>query len=406
MIGNLSTCDFLIVGGGFIGLRLAIEAKQRHPKASVVLLEKEAHLGEHASGRNSGVLHAGFYYTADSLKARFTRDGCRQVTEYCIERGLQINRCGKLVVTRGPAEAEALDELFRRAAANGVQVEKVTEKEAKEIEPRVRTWERALYSPNTASIDPAELIASFADEARGAGVELITGTQFLDSRNGEVHTTAGAISAGYVINAAGLYADQVARTYGFAERYRILPFKGLYLYGGPGAGAFRTNIYPVPVLSQPFLGVHFTTTVEGNVKIGPTAIPALWREQYGGTANFKWAELREILGAELGLFASNTADFRSLAVTELKKYWRRTLVRQAAELATGIRQQDWKSRGRVGIRAQLLDTVEKKLEMDFRVELDDRSCHVLNAVSPGLTCSIPFSQYTFDQIEKARGASD
>src|SRR3989344_2860784 len=149
-----NTCDFLVIGGGVMGLCLAMEASRRHPRSRITVIEKEPKCGSHASGRNSGVLHAGFYYTADSLKARFTRDGNRAMTAYCEERGLHINRCGKLVVARDAADLPGLDELLRRGQANGVELHPVSRREAEEIEPRARTHERALFSPATSSVDP------------------------------------------------------------------------------------------------------------------------------------------------------------------------------------------------------------------------------------------------------------
>ncbi|MGD8700341.1 MAG: FAD-dependent oxidoreductase, partial [Gemmatimonadales bacterium] len=164
--------DFLIIGAGVIGLRTAIEAKRRFPDASVTLIEKEAFPGRHASGRNSGVLHAGFYYTADSFKARFTSVGNRRLADYCDERGLRINRCGKLVVTKNLDELVVLDELLRRARRNGVELLDLSEPEAREIEPRVITHQRALFSPSTATVDPLEIVESFAGDAERAGVDL------------------------------------------------------------------------------------------------------------------------------------------------------------------------------------------------------------------------------------------
>ena len=153
------TADFLIIGGGVIGLTIALELKRRHPEAAVTLIEKENDCGVHASGRNSGVLHAGFYYTAETLKARFTKAGNRAWTAYCEARGLRINRCGKLVVARNAGELPVMDELVRRARANGIELQELTAEEARLIEPRVRTYERALFSPTTSSVDPAEVVA-------------------------------------------------------------------------------------------------------------------------------------------------------------------------------------------------------------------------------------------------------
>ncbi|SDX00283.1 NAD(P)/FAD-dependent oxidoreductase [Thiocapsa roseopersicina] len=397
--------DFLVIGGGIIGVTLALEAKRRFPDAAVALIEKEDAFGEHASGRNSGVLHAGFYYGADSLKARFTREGNRRLTEYCLERDLPINRCGKLVVTKGPDELASLDELLRRGRINGVDVQEVSSEDAREIEPRAKTCERALYSPSTASVDPRRVLDALLDDARTCGIGLFPSTAYLGPRDGGVRTSRGDWSVGYIINAAGLYADRVAKDFGFAQTYAIIPFKGLYLYSDEPVGALKTNIYPVPDLRNPFLGVHFTLTASGKMKIGPTAIPAFWREHYHGLKNFNLRELGEVLLQEAGLLLRDDFGFRGLAVEELSKYFKRRMVRLAGEMASGVEPKHYRTWGAPGIRAQLFDTRERKLEMDFRFEGDDRSFHVLNAVSPAFTCSMPFAEYLFDQIVAMTGAS-
>ena len=395
----VTTSDFLVIGGGVIGVNLALQAKARFPDARVTLIEKEMDCGMHASGHNSGVLHAGFYYTADSLKARLTRDGNRRLTEFCTERGLGINRCGKLVVAKNEAELTVLDELLARAAANGVELHQITETEAREIEPRVRTRERALYSPSTASVDPTEVMRAFAADARRMGVDILTNVRYLGVRSGVISTSRGAMEAGYLINASGLFADRVAKDFGFASHYRILPFKGLYLYAEDRSEPLRTNIYPVPDLRNPFLGVHHTVTVQGRTKIGPTAIPCFWREHYRGVKNFRLSEFLEVVSQETALFIRNDMDFRRLAWEEMQKLSRRRIVQLAGELVDGIRSEHYTEWGAPGIRAQLLDTRTRKLEMDFTLEGDARSYHVLNAVSPAFTCAMSFSEYVFDQIE-------
>ncbi|MCK5449218.1 MAG: FAD-dependent oxidoreductase, partial [Gemmatimonadetes bacterium] len=203
--------DFLVIGGGIVGLTVAAELRRRYADCGTVLLEKEPEVGVHASGRNSGVLHAGFYYTADSLKARFSRDGNRELTEYCVDRGLRINRCGKLVVTRTEGELPSLEELFRRAKVNGVKVERVDESGAAELEPAARTVGYALYSPTTSTIDPAEVVRAIASQAGNAGIDIRTGDAYRGRDGESVLSTSGKWSPGYVVNAAGLYADRVAR---------------------------------------------------------------------------------------------------------------------------------------------------------------------------------------------------
>jgi len=395
--------DFIIIGAGIIGVNLALELRRRHPDKSVLVLEKERRLGLHGSGRNSGVLHAGFYYTADSLKARFTRDGNRALKAYIKGKGLPLNECGKLVVTKNEAELEQLDELFRRAENNGVEVEELTEEQAKEIEPRAKTCQRALYSPHTATAQPLAVLEAMKADAEAAGVRFALHERVVGYDGEGLNTDRARYSAGYIINAAGLYADQIAHMFGFGKNYRILPFKGLYLYSSEAPGSFRTNIYPVPDLRNPFLGVHITVTTDGRGKIGPTAIPAFWREQYGGLAGFSPSEFVEIASLGARLWFSANFDIRGLARKELAKYNRRNLVKQSGELALDMRQEDYLEWGKPGIRAQLLDLDRRELVMDFLYEGDAHSFHVLNAVSPGWTCSIPFCQHLADEIENNLG---
>ncbi|MBF0370694.1 MAG: L-2-hydroxyglutarate oxidase [Magnetococcales bacterium] len=402
------TTDFLIIGGGVLGLTLALEVRKRHPGMRVVVLEKERQPGTHASGRNSGVLHAGFYYTADSLKARFCREGNRELTEYCLSRKLSIRRCGKLVVARSHADLPGLAELLRRGRVNGVALEELTAREALEIEPRARTVEKALFAPTTASVDPVEVMAALVQDARQAGVEILTQRRFLGGKRiqrgesdgaVEIETSGGAMAAGYLINAAGLHADRVAHGFGFAREYAILPFKGLYLYSDEPPESLKTHIYPVPNLDNPFLGVHFTVGVGGGIKIGPTAIPAFWREHYQGFEGFRLKEMGEILSREAGLFWGNHFNFRRLAFQELGKYRKSRLARLAGELVGDVDPAHYRRWGRPGIRAQLLHLPSRRLEMDFIYQGDAHSFHLLNAVSPAFTCALPLGRFLMDRIE-------
>jgi (S)-2-hydroxyglutarate dehydrogenase len=391
--------DFLVVGGGVIGLNCARQLKRRYPDTTVTVLEKEFSTGMHASGRNSGVLHAGFYYSPDSLKAKFTRMGNRSLTEYCESRKIAMNKCGKLVVAKDEGEHAGLDELFKRGKLNGIEVCEVSEKEAREIEPRVRTCERALYSPTTSTVDPVKVLEAMTEDARREGIHIHCGVQYRGAKAGTVLSSLDTYAAGYVVNAAGLYADRVAKDFGFSGKYQILPFKGLYLYSNEPAGAVRTNIYPVPDLRNPFLGVHVTVTVDGKAKIGPTAIPAFWREQYSGLQNFSLSEFLDLTGRQAKLLCYSDFGFKWLALQEMRKYSRLHLVSLATSLMEGITPERYTKWGKPGIRAQLVDTHKKKLEMDFVLEGDDRSMHILNAISPAFTCSIPFTEYVCDQIQ-------
>ena len=395
-----ATCDFLVIGGGVIGLSIARELKARHKDARITLIEKESSCGAHASGRNSGVLHAGFYYSPDSLKAKFTKLGNERMTAYCEQKGIPLNRCGKLVVAKDANDLPSLDELVKRGRANAIEIQELTEAEAKQIEPRVKTFERALFSPRTSTVNPQQVVDAMQRDAMQEGVELRFDTAYVSRTDQGVRTNSETITAGYVVNAAGLYADKIAIDYGFSEKYRILPFKGLYLYSNEPPGALRTNIYPVPDLRNPFLGVHFTITADGKAKIGPTAIPAFWRENYEGLRNFKLGEMMEVAGRGLGLLTNAQFDYRRLAMEEIAKYSRSRMVALASTLAEGVTESTYQKWGRPGIRAQLLDITKKKLEMDFVLEGDHRSMHVLNAVSPAFTCSLPFAGHVCDQIEQ------
>ena len=392
------TCDFLIVGAGIIGLSMAHNLRKRYPDASIVVLDKEDTVGAHASGRNSGVLHAGFYYTADSLKARFTRDGNQAMREFCETYRLDINPCGKVVVAQNEAERRTLHELLHRGEANGVEVRIINEEEATEIDPNIRTYREALYSPTTATVDPRQVLEKLRHIVTGEGTRLMLGNPWMGNLgNNHVMTRTHTVTAGRIINCAGLYADRIAQAYGFGERYTILPFKGIYLkYSGQPAPV-RTNIYPVPRLENPFLGVHYTVTAGGTVKIGPTAIPAFWRENYRGLERFRPDELTEILRYDAKLFATDSFGFRKLALEEFRKYSKEHLAKLAAGMVRQIEPERFDTWSTPGIRAQLLDKESLELVQDFIVEGDARSVHILNAVSPAFTCALPFTEWVIEE---------
>ncbi|MEK7725558.1 MAG: FAD-dependent oxidoreductase, partial [Nitrospirota bacterium] len=233
----MGSYDFLVIGGGVIGLSIARELKTRHADARILLIEKESACGAHASGRNSGVLHAGFYYSPDSLKAKFTKLGNERMTAYCEQKGIPLNRCGKLVVAKDAGDLPSLDELVKRGRANAIEIQELTEAEAKRIEPRVKTYQRALFSPRTSTVNPLHVVDAMQRDAIQEGIEIRFGTAYISRTDQGVRTNSDTIAAGYVVNAAGLYADKIALDYGFSEKYRILPFKGLYLYSNEPPGA-------------------------------------------------------------------------------------------------------------------------------------------------------------------------
>ncbi len=398
----LENYDFIIVGGGVIGLTLSINLKKRFCDSSVLIIEKEKILAFHASGRNSGVLHAGFYYTSDSLKAKFTRDGNLAMREYCKQKSIKLNECGKLVVCKNEHDYNRLPELEKRAKHNNVELYRLSETEARQIEPRILTIGSALWSPTTSSVDPKEVMSNLFNDAINLGIKVTTDTHYLSSNRDQkqIVTSKGSYGYGYFINAAGLYADKIALEWGFSQNYRILPFKGLYLYSSSLSYKPKVHIYPVPDLKFPFLGVHFTLTVDGDVKIGPTAIPAFWRENYKGFNRFNLSETIDIGYRELELWIKNKFDFRSLALAEIRKYNKKYMIKDASLLLANANKLNFNKWGAPGIRAQLVNINKGKLEMDFVYEGDNDSFHILNAVSPAFTCSIPFTNYLVDEIEK------
>ena len=391
--------DVAVIGGGIVGLALADAWLAAHPGSSVVVFDKEERLAEHASGRNSGVLHAGFYYAPDSLKAQLTRRGNQLLRAFCAERDVPIRETGKVVVTTSAEQLPQLDDLYARGQANGVPLEMVDEAGLRELEPLARTHERALWSPSTAVADPVAVVEALAARVRERGGEVRLGTPVLEAGPGWIRTPYQRIEVGHTINAAGLYADRVARWFGVGEDYAMLPFKGLYWYSNWPAGRLQRHVYPVPDPRNPFLGVHLTVTVGGRTKVGPTAIPSLWREDYGGVRGINSAELAGIARLYPRFLRSPHHDVPGLVRSELPKYSRRHLVSQARELVPSVRAQDFRERGRVGVRAQLLHVPSGKLEMDFVVRPGERSTHVLNAVSPAWTSSLAMAEWIVDRIE-------
>ena len=396
------TTDILIVGAGIIGLSIARELNNRHADLNITVIEKEHALGCHASGRNSGVLHAGFYYSPDSLKSRFTVEGNKLLTDYCLKNNLSINRCGKVVVAKDEKELDSIFELKRRGDTNGVDLELIDEKRLEALEPNARTFDKALYSPTTSVVNPKEVVGHIADTLKSK-INILFNEQFIkrDDTN-TVSTNTRKIKFKHLINSAGLYADKIAHQFGIGQKYTLIPFKGLYMEY-KDSNLIRKHIYPVPNLKNPFLGVHFTITISGKVKIGPTAIPAFWRENYSGISNFNLNELIEVLCYEAKLFLTNAFNFRSLTFEEFKKYYRKYFIQQATHLVKQIDINNFGSYLTPGIRAQLLDKEEMKLVMDYVIEQGENSTHILNAVSPAFTSAFSFSKFIVDDVEKRMG---
>lgn len=391
--------DFLIIGAGVVGLAMARTLRRHHPTAQILILEKESDIAFHASGRNSGVLHAGFYYSKNSLKAKFTLEGNRALQALCKEGNIEVNHNQKLVVAQNESEIAGIHELYKRGQANGVPVQVVSAKEAEDIEPNVRTTEIALFSPITATVNPKQVCQHLKRILENQGVKILFSEGYgrrLDEQ--ALQTSSGRrIEFATLINCAGLHADRIAHQYGVGTHYTIIPFKGLYLKYTKADHPIKTNIYPVPNLKNPFLGVHFTVTVDGHVKIGPTAIPSFWRENYSGFSRFRASEMFSIVSEEARLFMKNSFGFRDLAFEEMRKYSKKYLVGLAQNLVKSIDPAGFTQWGPPGIRAQLLDRRTGLLVQDFVVESGPSSVHVLNAVSPAFTSSLPFADWVYDQ---------
>lgn len=391
--------DFIVIGGGVIGLTIAREIRRRFPAETIALLEKEKSCGEHASGRNSGVIHAGFYYSPDSLKAKLTRIGNIRLHQYCHDENIPLNSCGKIVVASNEAELKDLHELKRRGDLNSIPLDLLSESEAKKLEPRIKTFQQALFSPSTSSVDPQLVVNSLQKSAEQENIKIYRQTEYRRHlHNNILETTQGRFQAGFVVNCAGLYADKIAKDFGFSKHYRMLPFKGLYLYSSEVPGSLSRHVYPVPNLKNPFLGVHFTVMANGQVKIGPTATPIFWREQYNWTDNFKATEFFETLALQASLFVSSSLDFKTLAIEELIKLSKSRMAKRAAKMLEGISTENFRHWARPGIRAQLYDIQKRRLEMDFITEGNSHSFHILNAVSPAFTCCLSFAELAVDRM--------
>jgi L-2-hydroxyglutarate oxidase len=389
---HLDTADILIAGAGIIGLTIARELVQAG-FGDIVIIEKEPELGRHASGRNSGVLHAGIYYAPDSLKARSCLNGNFLMRAWCRERGLPLAENGKVIVTRTAEELPVLEELHRRATANGAKVELIDERQLAAIEPNARTVEKALFSHYTAVVDPKAVLKSLREELEKSGRVRL----YLDCRltgvkgSTTAETSRGEILFGRFVNATGAYCDKVAGLFGVGGKYRLIPFKGLYrLLREDAPYTVNSNIYPVPDIRNPFLGVHFTRSVHGDVYVGPTAIPAFGRENYGIVSGID-AEALRIAVSDAILFLANP-QFRNVALTEPKKYLPGCFFRDAARLVKELAPADVLPSSKVGIRPQLVDWETKQLVMDFIVVADGGSLHVLNPISPAFTSSMDLAQ--------------
>src|SRR3989338_9192788 len=387
-----SAC-ILIVGGGILSLTIARELLS-HGCDDILILEKESELALHASGRNSGVLHAGIYYVQDSLKAKFCLTGNLKMQAYCEQHQLPIHHCGKVVVAKNTEELKTLYTLFERATDNGAKVELIDEKQLSEIEPWAKTHEKALYSYNTAVVDPKRIMQSLKQTLLASKkVRFLFNEKLIGLKvNNIAITNHQLIHFDFLINAAGAYAEKVAQHFGIAQQFVMIPFKGIYRkLRSEQIYRLNGNIYTVPDIHNPFLGVHFTKNIHSDVYIGPTAIPAFGRENYGILSGMD-VELGSIIAKYTNLFFTNK-KFRQVALTEPRKYFKSYFYRCAKSLVKEL-QSDWLVNcSKVGIRPQLVNWKTKELVMDYVFEETDHSLHLLNAISPAFTSSMAIAEH-------------
>jgi (S)-2-hydroxyglutarate dehydrogenase len=395
-------CDLAIVGGGIVGLAVARELHQRNPNASVCVLEREREIGTHQTGHNSGVIHAGVYYVPGSLKARLCVEGAREMYEYCEQRDIAHERCGKVILATDSSELDRLDELERRGKANGVPgLRRIDAAGIQELEPHARGI-AGLHSPNTGIADFPAVARAYAHDILEAGGTVTTGCEVSAvQRSGRVlrvEHSHGTTEAGHALFCAGAWADRLAVAAGASADPRIVPFRGAYLrLAGERRHLVRSLIYPVPDPSLPFLGVHLTKHIGGEVLIGPTALMVGARDAYK-LATVRRRDLLDTL-AWPGTWRM-LANWWRTGATELRHAaLRSAFVRAAARYVPELQISDVQP-AFAGIRAQALGR-DGKLVDDFVFSHTERALHVRNAPSPAATSSLAIARHVVDEAQRA-----
>ena len=397
----MNTCDLVVIGGGVVGLTIAREWLLRYPKSDVVVLEKEQNSVAHGSGRNSGVVHSGIYYAEGSLRAQLCVSGCQLMRDYVSERGLWIDNCGKLLVPPSESALGSMQVLLDRGRANGVEIHQLTGKEALELEPHVNPqFDQALFVPITSVVNPKEVVERIKKDVIEAGgvIHYNASAGSIDSKCGTVQTSVGTFESPTVVNAAGLFADQVAKRAGLKTRYSFQPFKGKYWKHKNTHFKMRRLVYPVPDLDLPFLGVHTAHNSHGEVYFGPSSTPVIGRENYKGLQGISWFDGLSLSASIVKKFLHNTNGLRTLALREMKLVRLKGVCNELSKIISGVGPDDLeRSLAKVGIRSQIFDADRQHLVNDFVVLQDDKTIHVLNAISPAFTASFAFARYVLDQ---------
>jgi (S)-2-hydroxyglutarate dehydrogenase len=393
--------DRVVVGGGIVGLATAREILLRAPGTRVAVLEKEPSLARHQTGHNSGVIHTGVYYRPGSLKARLCVEGRAALLRFCEAKGIPYRLTGKLIVALEPAERPLLEEIAARGRANGVEgVEVLSQEAIREREPHAAGI-AAIWVPGAGIVDYVAVAQAIAEEARGLGAAIFLGQEVRGiRRDGDglrIDTPRGPVAAKRLIACAGLQCDRVASLSGPVDGLRIVPFRGDYYRLRPEARSLvRSLIYPVPDPRYPFLGVHFTTRIDGEVLAGPNAVLALARERYGRT-DFVLRDAAE-MAAWPGLWRVLGRHWRT-GVAELWRDWvKHAYARDLARYVPEIRSSDLLP-GPSGIRAQAVARDGTFVE-DFAIVADGPALHVMNAPSPAATSSLAIAREIVDRAER------
>jgi L-2-hydroxyglutarate oxidase len=385
--------DVVIVGAGIMGLAMARSIATISSTLRVLVLEKEAEVGLHASGRNSGVLHAGFYYSPESLKAQFCRDGNAEMRNLAQKHKVLVKQVGKVVVAQHQEDLSRMQVLFERGLANNVELELHDAIKLKDYEPLAVTYKNFLWSPTTAVVDKAGILEALISELKELDVEFLYSQSIGSIQDNQLLTEDYKINYRHLVNASGSGAISIANDMGFGRNHKMIPFLGVYRGISINKLPLRRLVYPVPHPENPFLGTHFTITAEGLVKIGPTAQPVLFSEQYSFAKGWNLEELFKSPMAMSIYFRNNMANVSNLIYSEFPQMLEHNLVKKSSKLVPSANDvKNWE-RKPSGIRAQLLNLTTKKLEQDFVVEGDSKSSHMLNIVSPGWTSSIPFANW-------------
>jgi len=391
--------DLTVVGGGILGLATAWRFVSRRPGARAVVLEKEAAVGRHQTGHNSGVIHSGIYYKPGSLKATNCRRGKKMLEEFCREHSVPFETCGKVVVATEAAEVPMLERIHERALANGVGCERIGPQRLRELEPHA-AGVAALHVPETGIVDYLAVCGKLAELLAKAGSVVLTGAEALglrrDGARVVVETRQGPVSSASVVNCAGLHSDRMVERLGQRRPVRIVPFRGEYYELRPEArGLCRNLIYPVPDPSFPFLGVHFTRGIGGAVECGPNAVLAFAREGYTwGDVNF--ADLWDALSYP-AFWRLCARHWRAGGEEILRSLSRGAFTRSLQRLVPAIREEDIEP-APAGVRAQAL-AADGALVDDFLIEKRDGVVHVCNAPSPAATSSLSIAEHVVDALE-------